>query len=100
ATPTYVLVPDTYADGVVDKVLGSTLAALIAGHLWIGMNYAATDYVPKMSKALLGPAWIFNVALGAVAFAGLMQVAWNDKGGIRGALGALWRPIEKEGGEK
>ncbi|KAL7550739.1 hypothetical protein ACHAWF_013958 [Thalassiosira exigua] len=100
ATPVYLLVPDSYADGVADKVLGSALAASTAGHSWIGMNYVATDYVPKVSKALLGPARIFNAALGALTFAGLMRVAWNDKGGIQGALGALWRPVEKEGGEK
>ena len=60
------------------------------------MNYVATDYVPKISKALLGPARVFNVGLGVVTFLGLSKVALNGKGGLKGAVKGLWRPVEKK----
>ena len=56
------------------------------------LNYVATDYVPKISKALIGPARIFNVVLGVVTFVGLSKIALNDRGGIKGMIMGLWRP--------
>ena len=56
------------------------------------MNYVATDYVPKVSRALVGPARVFNAALGIATFFGLVMIASNDRGGIRGAVRGLWRP--------
>ena len=95
ATPLYLLAPDAYTDGTLDKSFGLLLASAMAGHSWIGMNYVATDYVPKIGKALLGPARVFNAALGAVTFLGLAKIAFNGKGGIKGAVKGLWRPAAK-----
>ncbi|KAL9182341.1 hypothetical protein ACHAXT_012993 [Thalassiosira profunda] len=95
ATPLYLLAPDAYTDGTLDKSFGLLLASAMAGHSWIGMNYVATDYVPKISKALLGPARVFNAALGALTFLGLAKIAFNGKGGIKGAVKGLWRPAAK-----
>ena len=92
ATPLYLLAPDSYTDGMLDKSFGLILASAMAGHSWIGMNYVATDYVPKISKALLGPARVFNAALGAVTFLGAGEncVQWEggDQGGGEGVVAA------------
>ena len=56
------------------------------------MNYVATDYVPKISKKLLGPARVFNAVLGIVTLAGLSKIALNNKGGVKGTVKGLWRP--------
>ena len=72
------------------------VATTVSAHSWIGMNYVATDYVPKVSKALVGPTRVFNAALGLVTFVGLSKIALNDKGGIKGAIKGLWRPQQKE----
>jgi hypothetical protein len=92
ATPLYLLVPSTSSSttGVVDKIFGSALAITMAGHSWIGLNYVATDYVPKISKSLLGPARIVNAVIGAVTLVGLGTIAFNNQGGIKGCLAGLW----------
>jgi hypothetical protein len=95
ATPVYFLVP-TKGFGVVDPVFGTVMAAAIAGHSWVGLNYIATDYVPKISKSLLGPARIANAALGAVTLLGMTAIAWNGKGGIKGCIAGMWSPKKKE----
>jgi hypothetical protein len=92
SVPAYLLVPPSYADSYLDKFLGVAIGGSIAGHSWIGMNYVATDYVPKVSRALVGPARVFNAALGIATFVGLGMIAVNDRGGIRGAVRGLWRP--------
>lgn len=88
---------------MLDKALGLSISGCIAGHSWIGMNYVATDYVPKISRALIGPARIFNAALGIVTLVGLGTLSINDRGGMRGAIVGLWRPkiapsVDVEGG--
>lgn len=95
-TPIYFMVPDSYTDGILNKSFGVFLSASIAAHSWIGMNYVATDYVPKISKSLLGPARVFNVGLAAVTFFGLAKISVSSKGGIKGALKGLWNPPEKK----
>ena len=50
ATPIYLFSPAAATDGLIDKGFGVVLAAAIAGHSWIGLNYVATDYVPKISN--------------------------------------------------
>ncbi len=92
SVPAYLLVPDAYSDTIFDKTLGISISGCIAAHSWIGMNYVATDYVPKITKSLVGPARVFNAALGIVTFVGLGMLSINDRGGIRGAVCGLWRP--------
>ena len=94
--PIVMFTPDSYTDGMINQGFGMLVATTISAHSWIGMNYVATDYVPKVSKALLGPARVFNAALGVVTFVGLSKIALNDKGGIKGAIKGLWRPQQKE----
>ena len=96
ATPLYLFTPTSYTDGLVDKSFGILLASTISAHSWIGMNYVATDYVPKISKGLIGPVRVFNLVLGVVTFLGLSKIALNDMGGIKGALIGLWRPQIKD----
>lgn len=94
--PAYFLVPDSYTDGILNKIFGVGLSATITAHSWIGMNYVATDYVPKVSRALLGPARIFNAGLAAVTFFGLCKIAVFSPGGIKGCVKGLWNPPQKE----
>ena len=95
-TPLYLFTPSTYTDGLVDKTFGILLSGAISAHSWIGLNYVATDYVPKFSKSFIGPARVLNAALGVITFLGLSTIALNDKGGIKGTVLGLWRPSKKE----
>ena len=95
-TPLYLFTPSTYTDGMVDKTFGILLSGAISAHSWIGLNYVATDYVPKFSKALIGPVRVVNAALGVITFLGLSTIALNDRGGIKGTIMGLWRPSKKE----
>ena len=79
ATPLYLLAP--VSNNLLDKSIGILFATTIASHLWIGLNYVATDYVPKISKRLLGPERVLSAALGVVTFVGLGKVALNERGG-------------------
>mmetsp|Transcript_57541 Transcript_57541/g.122092 ORF Transcript_57541/g.122092 Transcript_57541/m.122092 type:complete len:159 (+) Transcript_57541:216-692(+) len=96
--PLYCLTPDSYSDGMMDKALGVVVGSTVAAHGWIGLNYVATDYVPKISKGLMGPARAVVAGLGLVTFLGLNKVALNGKGGLRGTVKGLWRPVEKKEG--
>mmetsp|Transcript_36744 Transcript_36744/g.62561 ORF Transcript_36744/g.62561 Transcript_36744/m.62561 type:complete len:160 (+) Transcript_36744:93-572(+) len=95
-TPLYLLAPASYTDGAVDKSFGVLFGATISAHSWIALNYVATDYVPKVSKALLGPFRVVNAALGLVTFLGLSKIALNERGGLKGTVKGLWRPVEKK----
>jgi len=94
--PLYLLTPTSYIDGTVDKTLGLIVSTSIAGHSWIGLNYVATDYVPKISKGLVGPARVVTALMGVVTAVGLGKVVVNEKGGVKGAVKALWRPVGKK----
>mmetsp|Transcript_23010 Transcript_23010/g.41060 ORF Transcript_23010/g.41060 Transcript_23010/m.41060 type:complete len:160 (-) Transcript_23010:396-875(-) len=94
--PLYLLTPSSYVDGTVDKTLGLVVSTAIAGHSWIGLNYVATDYVPKIGRGLVGPARVMTALMGVVTMVGLGKVAVNEKGGVRGAVKALWRPAGKK----
>uniref|UniRef100_A0A7R9WPI3 Succinate dehydrogenase [ubiquinone] cytochrome b small subunit n=1 Tax=Craspedostauros australis TaxID=1486917 RepID=A0A7R9WPI3_9STRA len=96
ATPVFFLVPDAYTDGIVNKIFGLGLSVNIAAHSWVGMNYVVTDYVPKISKSLTGPARIFNVGLAAITMLGLGRISLSSKGGIKGCLKGLWNPPTKD----
>lgn len=87
-TPLYFMVP---SDGLLDKAMGLFLSVNITAHSWIGLNYVATDYVPKISKSLLGPARIVNAGIAAVTLLGMSKMALS-KGGIKGVVKGLWNP--------
>lgn len=89
--PIYFFAPDSLTNDVVDKVFGLTLAVNVSAHSWIGLNYVVTDYVPKISKALVGPARLFSAGLGLVTVVGLGKIAMNGQGGIKSTILALWR---------
>ena len=106
ATPLYLFSPtsptttspntsnnDYTSTSMLDKSFGLLFATTISAHSWIGLNYVATDYIPKISKALVGPARIVNVGLGVVTFLGLSAIALNERGGLKGCVKGLWRPI-------
>ena len=94
-TPIYFLTPDSMTDGAFSKMFGLFLTANITAHSWIGLNYVATDYVPKVSKALLGPARVFNFGLAVVTMLGVGRIAVSSPGGIKGAIKGLWNPPEE-----
>ena len=95
ATPLLFALPESYANSAVGTSLGLVWTTTVTAHSWIGLNYVCTDYVPKVSKALLGPARYVNVAIAAVTFLGLGKMCFAP-GGIKGVLLALWRPKKKE----
>ena len=94
ATPLYLLAPLSDAS-MINKAFGLGIATVTAGHSWIGLNYVATDYIPKISKSLVGPARLVNAALAILTFVGLGRIALNDAGGIRGTVLGLWTRAEK-----
>ena len=92
ATPLYIFaLPDSYTNSIVDKGCGLVIASTISAHSWIGLNYVATDYVPKISKSLLGPARVLNLGLAVLTLAGLGKIALGERG-LRGTVLGLWRP--------
>ena len=92
AAPVYLYMPTSES---VDKVLGTGLAVVLSAHSWIGWNYVAADYVPKISKSLLGPARFVTAGFGLVTLLGLGSIALNNKGGIKGCISALWTTKKK-----
>ena len=90
--PIYFLVPDSYSEGFFGKAFGVVLAGNVSAHSWIGLNHVATDYVPKISKALLGPSRIVIAGMSVVTFLGLSRVSISSKGGIKGCIKGLWNP--------
>uniref|UniRef100_A0A7S4SBY0 Succinate dehydrogenase [ubiquinone] cytochrome b small subunit n=1 Tax=Ditylum brightwellii TaxID=49249 RepID=A0A7S4SBY0_9STRA len=96
ATPIYFLAPDDFSDGMMGKAFGSVLVLNISAHSWIGLNYVATDYVPKISKSLMGPARVASAGIGIITLLGLGKIALVGEGGIKGTLKALWTPKTEE----
>merc|ERR1719424_1755678 len=90
--PIYFLVPDSYSDGFFGKSFGVLLAGNVSAHSWIGLNHVATDYVPKISKALLGPTRVAIAGITGITFIGLSFVSFSSTGGIKGCLKGLWNP--------
>lgn len=95
-TPVYFLIPDSYSDGMFNKAFGVYLAAHISVHSWIGLNYVATDYVPKISKALLGPSRYAIAGMAGITFLGLSRIAVSSEGGIKGCVKGLWTSAKKD----
>jgi CybS, succinate dehydrogenase cytochrome B small subunit len=92
-TPIYFILPE---DGAISRGIGVFLAGNVTAHSWIGMNYVCTDYVPKVSKALLGPSRYFNAGMALVTFAGLVKMSISSPGGIKGAIRGLWNPLPEK----
>jgi len=99
-TPLILITPDKYTDGFLNKAFGVLMAVNVAGHSWIGLNYVATDYVPKISKKLFGPARIFSAGMGIITLLGLGKIALNDQGGIKAVMKGLWTPKQDTAKEK
>jgi hypothetical protein len=96
--PLYAMLP---GDNWFHKAFGFFLSINVTTHAWLGMHQIASDYVPKVSKKLLGPAKIFNVGLAAVMFLGLSRINFSSPGGIKGMIVGLWRPeASKEASKK
>jgi len=94
--PVYFLVPESYSDGAFAKLFGVALSANVATHAWIGLNYVATDYVPKVSKALLRPFRYVNLGMAALMFFGLAKVSLWSPGGIKAVLKGPWNGKPKK----
>lgn len=88
--PVYFLVPDSYTDGPVNKIFGLLLTANFTAHSWIGMNYIAVDYVPKISKSLLLPFRYVNLGMAALMFLGMGKIAVASPGGIKAVVKGVW----------
>ena len=84
---------------IMDKGCGLLIATTLSAHSWIGLNYVATDYVPKLSKSLLGPVRLLNLVLAGGTLVGLSKIALGTKG-LRGTILGLWRPHEEEKNKK
>ena len=70
--------------------LGVITSAYICVHSYIGLNYVITDYVPKISKKMVGPSRAVSLAISALTFAGLSKVALSSPGGLPGVVKGLW----------
>ena len=95
AAPIYMLVPDSMGDSTFNKLFGLVLSANISFHSWIGLNYVAADYVPKVSKALLPPARVAIAGMVAVTFFGMSKAAFGP-GGIKAVIKGPWTAKSKD----
>lgn len=94
-TPIYFLIPESSANSTLGTAAGLAWTGTVTAHSWIGLNYVCTDYVPKVSKALLGPSRYLNVGIALITFLGMGKMCFAP-GGIKGVLMALWRPKKKD----
>lgn len=95
-TPVYFLTPDSMTDGTISRGFGFLLSVNASVHSWIGLNYVARDYVPKISSALLGPARIAILGLSAVTFIGMSKISLMGPGGLKAVVKGVWNPDKKE----
>lgn len=93
-TPIYLFAPLDSLPSVVDKSFSLAVSGTIAMHSWIGLNYVAVDYVPKISKSLLGPSRVLVAGVSVVTFLGLSKVSLMSEGGIKGLMKGLWGKTE------
>ena len=89
-TPIAFALSPSFLNKPVDFALGLALPL----HAHIGMSYVITDYVPKVSKALLGPARVVLLGMTAVTVLGLTKL--NIFGvGMTEVVKSLWRGKQK-----
>jgi len=93
-TPIYLFAP-TESLPFLEKSFSLALATTLSVHSWIGLNYVAADYVPKVSKALLGPSRVIVAGFSVITFLGLGQVSLFTDGGIKGLMKGLWKKADK-----
>uniref|UniRef100_A0A6U5M0U0 Succinate dehydrogenase [ubiquinone] cytochrome b small subunit n=1 Tax=Corethron hystrix TaxID=216773 RepID=A0A6U5M0U0_9STRA len=74
---------------VTGKTAGVFTAGAVSFHSWVGLHYVITDYAPKISKKIAGPARILAAGLSAVTALGLTKMALSD-GGFNAQAKALW----------
>lgn len=91
-TPVYFLTPDSMTDGVISRTFGTLFAINASVHSWIGLNYVARDYVPKISYALLGPARLAIAGLSIVTLVGMSKIALTSPGGLKAVVKGAWNP--------
>lgn len=90
-TMIYLLAPPSFTEGVVDTTFSLLLSVGIGVHSWIGLNYVAVDYVPKVSKALLPASRVACAGMGVVTVLGLTKISLGSDGGIKGLIRkGLW----------
>uniref|UniRef100_A0A6T7JA58 Succinate dehydrogenase [ubiquinone] cytochrome b small subunit n=1 Tax=Attheya septentrionalis TaxID=420275 RepID=A0A6T7JA58_9STRA len=94
-TPVLFMVPDSYTDGAMNRTFGAIIALNISAHSWVGLNYVATDYAPKISKSFVGPARYLSAGIGIITLLGLGKIALVSPGGIKGTIKGLWNPPPK-----
>ncbi|GKY95605.1 hypothetical protein MPSEU_000521800 [Mayamaea pseudoterrestris] len=88
--PIYYFVPDTMSDTKLNKAFGVAVSGFIAFHSWIGLNYVAADYVPKVSKALLPPTRFAIAGMCAITFLGMAKASVYSPGGLKGIIKGPW----------
>mmetsp|Transcript_2059 Transcript_2059/g.2110 ORF Transcript_2059/g.2110 Transcript_2059/m.2110 type:complete len:123 (-) Transcript_2059:495-863(-) len=100
ATPIVFALPDSITDGLIGQGFSFMLAANVSAHSWVGLNYVAVDYAPKISQALLGPARLLVAGLGLITFVGLSKIALFSPQGIIGVVKGVWRGPKQIESEK
>mmetsp|Transcript_13408 Transcript_13408/g.27364 ORF Transcript_13408/g.27364 Transcript_13408/m.27364 type:complete len:143 (-) Transcript_13408:34-462(-) len=79
---------------VINMPFDLALGLALPLHAHIGMSYVITDYVPKVSKGLLGPARVMLLGVTGVTILGLAHV--NLKGdGMTETVKSMWRGTKK-----
>jgi succinate dehydrogenase (ubiquinone) membrane anchor subunit len=94
--PLYFFTPDSYTQGWMHKTMGVLLGANMGMHAWIGLNYVATDYVPKVSKALLAPSRYATAGVAVTILLGMVKIAAFSPGGIKGVVKGVWNGKPKD----
>ena len=90
--PVVLLMPDSM--GMVAMPFNILLGVMLPVHGHIGMTGVITDYVPKFSKSLLGPARFALLGLTSVTVLGLLKLnLFGD--GMTKSVKSLWRKPEK-----
>lgn len=94
--PLYFFTPDSYTQGWMHKTMGVLLGANMGMHAWIGLNYVATDYVPKVSKALLRPSRYATAGVAVTILLGMVKISAFSPGGIKGVVKGVWNGKPKD----
>jgi succinate dehydrogenase hydrophobic anchor subunit len=83
-------------DSMFTKLFGVALSANMAFHSFVGLNYVAADYVPKVSQALLPPARVVIAAMTGILFLGLSKASLTSPGGLKAIIKGPWNGKKKD----